>query len=71
MMDDSYRIGFLADGYERAYAAAESYVRQQVETEFSARLKTATPEEERRLRREMAKLISEGIKKLAPPNALY
>jgi len=70
-MNDSHETGFLADGYERAYAASEPYVRHQVEREFAERLRNASADEERRLRGEMAKLIGERIDKLAPPDAHY
>jgi hypothetical protein len=64
-------MGFLADGYERAYAAVEPYVRRLVEREFAERLRNAAPDEELRLRGEMAGLIVERIERLAPRNALY
>ena len=68
MTDD---IGFLADGHARARAAAEPHVRSQVESEYAKRLAACTNEERIRLRGEMAKVIAERIKEMAPPDALY
>lgn len=70
-MPHPHETGGLADGYERAYAAAEPHVRRQVEHEFAERIRNATPDEERRLRGKMATLIAERIDELAPRDALY
>ncbi len=70
-MSNSHEFGFLADGYDRAYSAVEPHVRRDIEGEFGEQLRAASSGERKRLLREIEKLITERVRELAPPDALY
>ena len=68
-MDD--RIGFVADGYDRARDANEPIVRSEVEREFTDRLGNASTANQKRIRAEIEREIQKRLDALAPPDALY
>lgn len=63
--------GFVADGYERARAANEPFVRAEVEKEFADELRNASAVQLWSIRWRMQREIERRLERLAPPDALY
>jgi hypothetical protein len=66
-MQSAESNGFVADGHERAREG----IRAQVEAEYAERLKTASAEENSRLRREMLREFDSRVQRSTRPDALY
>lgn len=65
------RFGIVADGFWRARTASAPIIQAEVESEFAARLKTATLVERIMLEAEMRREMARRLEKAAPRGALY
>lgn len=70
-MKTSRESGVVADGYDRARAAAESAIRAEVERQYAGRIANASVIQRWLLKREMNKLIAKRVSQIASPDALY
>lgn len=65
------KMGFVADGFQRAVSALKAKFRRQVKAESAARLDQATAEARLALELEMQREIERRVAEKAPPDALY
>lgn len=63
--------GFVADGQQRAVAAVEPEIREEVARRYAERLEDANWLERREIRRQMEAEITARVNAAAPPEALY
>lgn len=70
-MSGLYESRFVADGCERARAAAEPQIRADVERQYASRIAAASLIHRWRLKREMNKQIAKLVAQVAPPDALF